>query len=658
MWGVMKYILFLLCILFFNLNVFAEGGLKVNGPNINLGGSNSDYMTPTPDFSGSMNNKDRFTIGSGSDPFQLSPPPDFTFGSISASGGIRFGPPTCSVRTPQVCQLYTSCRNVGGHWNVLDSKCEPAECIFGSTPEPFHPTRCRCNDEVWAVVERGNYLQNCPSQCSASQNKQYSFISKGCVCNEGYTMSTNGTCTADPQPATPDESLCWRELAEKANSCETDSNVAVSQCDSGENDSLKAISGILISTAGSAQDNCERAATAGTSSFYKSEETFRLCDERINSCKTTCTDAKTYLNANKDRVYNACRDRAFSDQVNAGPPLPPDRFNPMYDGQNKATFESAFQSYIAKVDSSQATCETGTAATNRSTLSSAMNEMNTVSKNANKCVCQLGSTSADCAKVVGPADCSTDSTLPGCSKLATVNCFDPKNTTLKCICFRNPDSVECTGAMPKINVKENDIESSAFAGMQKGIDTRGNGESDASGFATGKTTMSDSNVGLGKSGSELYAEATLDAPPAAASGSAFSSEASARGVVAPSAPAGLSGGGAARGGGSSAAAPEAANNFGVASKLGAFFENAKSAIGGVFKKGASGSNSSGDDYRDNGQRNNPAFDAKKFRPRNIVRGIASDNDIAGKHEDIWKVMNKQYKVQDQKDNFIFDTDKK
>lgn len=27
------------------------------------------------------------------------------------------------------------------------------------------------------------------------------------------------------------------------------------------------------------------------------------------------------------------------------------------------------------------------------------------------------------------------------------------------------------------------------------------------------------------------------------------------------------------------------------------------------------------------------------------------------HEDIWKVMNKQYKVQDQKDNFIFDAEK-
>lgn len=649
----MKYILFLLSILFFNLSLLAQDGTSTDSIRVNLGNYQSDFMKPKSDFTRTMDDMNNFSVGTEADPFSLNTPTVYSYGT--ASGGIRFGQPTCSIRTPQACLLYSSCRSAGGFWNAIDSTCVPSSCHMGTTPEVFNPTRCRCNaPDSYAYVDRGNFLQSCPSQCLGSENKMYSFISRSCTCLEGYTMAANGSCNANPAPAQSSAPDCWRELAEKAKACETAANTAVAQCDSGEDDTMSAMRNLLVSTSGSASENCERAATAGTSGYHHVDDTRRACDEKINSCKTGCGDATTFLNANKERAYNACRERAYQEQVNAGPPLPPDRFNPMWDSENKANLDSQFQSLLTKIDSSRATCETGTAAKNREKLTTAMNEMNTTSRSANQCVCQLGSTSADCSKSVkGPADCLEDPTLPGCAKVAD-NCFDANNVSLKCICFRNPESAQCKGALP-VNVKVSEMDTSSFAGAKGSKDTRGN-NSEVSGMAAGKTTEGIGNVGgVGNAGenSGIYAEAELAIPTAA------SESASAGGNTGGEKPAagagtGFSGGNTSKGTNSSAAVLK--NDGGVVNKLSGFFDTAKSALGGIFKKGSNTGETS--DYHDGSNSENQGFESGKFRPRGMVRGIASDNGIAGKHEDIWKVMNKQYKVQDQKDNFIFDTEKK
>lgn len=613
-----------------------DGTTSTDNIRINLGNYQSNTLGGMKDFS----------VGSDSDPYNLMPT-----GYGSVSGGIRFGRPTCSLRTPQACLLSSDCIRAGGYWDIANGACGPAECPFGTTAEIFNPVRCRCNNDSYAYVERGNYLQSCPSQCYASPNKMYEFFKRTCACIDGYTMASNGSCNPNPAaaavPSTPE---CWRELAEKATACETEANKAVAQCDPGERDSLNTLQDLLVGTSGSASENCERAATAGASGYHHIEDTRRACDEKINSCKTDCGDATTYLNANKERVYNACRERAYQAEVNAGPALPPDRFNQMWDSQNKASLDSQFQNLLTSVDSSRATCETGTAAKSREKLTTAMNDMNSASKSANQCVCQLGSTSADCKAVKGPADCSDDPTLPGCAKVVD-NCFDPKNTSLKCICFRHPESAQCGGSQPSINVKVNSGEPSSFAGPKGVTDTRGN-NTELSGMAAGKTTEGISNVGVGKD-AVINAEAEL-AIPAATSGSAVSSvgNTNAEKPVASTA-ASTSGGNALRS--ANPTAPTAKVENGVVRKLGGFFDTAKSAIGGMFKKRSDTGETS--DYRD-GSDQNQGFDSRKFRPRGMVRGVASDDVFAGKHEDIWKVMNKQYKVQDQKDNFIFDVEKK
>ena len=651
----MKYILFLICILSFNYSVFADPG---SGITVNFSKSKLDPFQSGSNFT-DLNDPDRFSMTTISDPFSLKAPPTISYGR-DASGTFRIGNFVCSAQNPEVCKSYPSCRNAGGFWMILDNTCERVNCHIGTIGEINNPTKCNCLADAGFSVERGNFLQSCPSQCSLAQNKVFSFATKGCICTEGYTMNSQGICNpaAAPAPAPPEVSSCWRELVEKVASCESASTSAVSKCDPGEDDSLRAIQGLLTNTRGGAKETCDQIATASTSGFYQVENTRKTCDEQLSTCRTSCDEAKNYLMANKERLYNACRERAFQEQVSAGPPLPQDRFNPMWDGQNRASLEAEFQGLIRRTDSPKATCETGDAVKNREKLSTGMAEMNTTSKNASQCVCELNPGSTECSKsVVGPADCSANPNLAGCKNVAA-NCFDTNNISLKCICVRNPESAECKKLLP-VNDNSITLNENSFAPVKNALDTRNGNGSEASGMASGKTT--EESVGAAdkiEKPSAGYAESGV-IPPEGASGTTFSSLSNAKaenaGVAAAAGgSSGLSGGGA-RGSGAVAAITNNTTAASVVNRFGGLLDTAKSAIGGILKKGSGGSDSA--DYRDGGQ-SGSGFDAKKFRPRGMVRGLASDEVFAGKHEDIWKVMNKQYKVQDQKDNFIFEDLKK
>lgn len=654
--NVMKYILFLFCILFFNFSIMADPATTGDGIQVNLNINKTDYFKPSSDFTNTMNETDRYKIG-GTETLTyggtLTPRTTYSYGSSGTT--LRFGTPRCSVDTPEVCQLSTECMMKGGYWNFIDNNCGRATCHFGTTPNIEDPTKCMCsgNLDAGAFVKRGNFLQSCPSRCFNTPNQVYDFYSKMCQCVGGFRMATNGTCVAVPASATarsvPEVNECLREFVEKASACESSASTAESKCEpNSEDDSMQALRGLLLSSSGGASQNCEQAATTSTSGFYQVENNRKTCDENINSCKSGCGDAKTYLNSNKERVFNACRARAFEAQRDMGPPLPADRFNPLWDAENKPALDSQFQGLITRIDTSQATCETGTAVANREKLSNTMSDMNTAAKDANKCACQLGSSNGDCDKTAkGPADCLSDPTLPGCTRV-TDNCFDPNNKSLKCVCFRNPESIACKGA-PNVNVKGGVNDPSSFAGTKPGADTRGT-NSETSGMAAGGGTGEQINVGNIKN-LENYAQAALTQMEA--SGSAVTPAGNPAVGQAPAAGGGgLGGGGGASRGLSNVAAP-VLDNPSVTSKLSALFESAKTTLSGAFKKGSkpSETSSGGGQYRDGG---NNAVDPKKFRPR-MVRGIASEDDeIAGKHEDIWKVMNKQYRAQDQKANFIFD----
>lgn len=173
----MKYILFLFCILFLNQLLWAEGEpVSSDGITVNLGNFQKDFAKPKPTFTRTLDDMNNFSVGSGLNPYSLTPPPDFSFGA--ASGGIRYGEPICSVQTPQACQLYTSCRSAGGYWDAIDGTCGPSTCHFGTTPEIFTPTRCRCNGETYAYVSAVTFYNSAQFSARLQKIKFIHFFRK------------------------------------------------------------------------------------------------------------------------------------------------------------------------------------------------------------------------------------------------------------------------------------------------------------------------------------------------------------------------------------------------------------------------------------------------------------------------------------------------
>lgn len=665
---------FLLYILFFNQVLWAQpDAQEITATQAQPSSNDSIKLNLDPDSKDLFNPSDSYTQTlermNGDLSNGLETKSVWSMQGTGASQTLIFGLPTCSFQTPNRCLYYAACRRVNGYWDFIANTCSRADCHIGTIEDVTNPGRCRCTSSLGAssvfsldnsfYVDRGDYLQSCPSSCRSAENEIYSLYARACVCEEGFTRDVNGKCVANQitaasgttqrgVAANDNSPNCWGELEAKVSSCESAASGATNQCDpdGGDSDSLALMEKLLFSSNSGASQNCEKAATASTSGYHTTDSARAKCDETINTCRTNCTDAAKYMNDNKERLYNACRERAMQAQVNEGPPLPADRFNPMWDAENRSQVESQFQALLSRANGSRTTCETGEAAKNRNKLSDSMNDLSNTSKAAAQCACQLNPNSADCSKqVVGPLDCVKDPSLAGCKSIAD-NCFDKSNNSLKCICFRDPGSAECKGKFPSnmaagVNFKDSGNQS-GFAGGRKGTEVTGGvtGESGTGGVET--TGIGKINVGDGIKEAEV---STVSVPGASESPS--SSAGSAGAGAAPSAAAGSGGAG-------KRALPQApAGDATIAKKLTGFFNNAKMAIGGVFKKVTDKENSAGETYRDVGQ---PAqqIDVRRFRPRGTVRGIASDQTLAGKHDDIWKVMSKQYKVQDQKDKFIFD----
>lgn len=551
---------------------------------------------------------------------------------------------TCSKNFPARCTTQETCTANNGIWN--GQACAVAPCPRGTTPDLDRPLSdgnyCKCDNDVNYAIERGTH-QLCPSMCRAEDHQVYNLITRGCICAGGY-RDDNGTCVASeatpPSPTAGQE--CLRELQEKVNSCNSAATTAVDQCNpDNKNDTIGALQNLLKGATAviGASENCAQAAVAGSTGYYALDELRGKCDTEIGSCKTSCSDATSYINANKDRIYNACREKAFREQANAGPPLPAERFNPMWDAENRTSFEQQILQMQNNVATDNARCESGTAVTNREKMSNYMTDMDSTFKSASRCECQLNSGGANCTNQIGPKDCAADPTLPGCANVQ-VNCLSTSDNSPKCVCFRNPNSNECKSIRAVNNVKPNS-NLSGFTGP--GNSTDGFGTVDSS--SGGKT---DVGVNVGDLSELKSSEITA----MNASGSAI---AEASPFSAANSGAGSPGVNGNFGSGESNSA-QGEDDTSLRSKIGGMFNTAKGAIGNLLGGKKNNETSSGFGSNRGGlDANGNPMDPTKWRPGKMVRGLASgaDTELAGKFEDIWKVMNRQYKVQDQKDNFIF-----
>lgn len=567
----------------------------------------------------------------------------------------------CSKTNPRNCTTMATCETNNGVWD--GQACAAAPCPSGTTPDPSDSKYCVCDNEANPYsIERGS-SQQCPAMCKAEDHKIYNIVARGCVCTGGFEDRTGlGICVSNAAPQ-PQVAACIQELQDKVTSCNTASAAAVDKCDpkrkSSGGDGLDALQTLLQGATvvgGGAADNCGRAAVAGSTGYYAIEELRGKCDTEINTCKTSCEAATQYLHGNKDRIYQKCRAKAWDDHQCAAPSATPyrsfteDAFNIEWDGVNKALFEQQIQQMQTSITDYNSRCESGgTADSNRDKMTGFMDDMNTAFKGASQCECQLNPGSSNCANQVGPAECAGNPSLPGCAQ-ATVNCLSATDTSPKCICFKNPNSEECKKIQQGNNLKINSTNVSSFAGVGGGFGGSGSGSGDVS----GKTEPGNVNVGdlsgLGADGEVIGANASGTAT--ADGGSPFGTAAGGGGSA---------GGGSTGGGGASGATAAEANGEDetTGKKIGGFFDVAKSALGNLFKKGKDDKGTYDPvtgKYIDGANAN--GLDSKKWRPRGMVRGLAGDTEIAGKFEDIWKVMNRQYKIQDQKDTFLFGGEKK
>lgn len=582
---------------------------------------------------------------------------------------VVVGPPrTCSKRFPSKCKTEAECRQNNGEWN--GTACIPAQCPAGTTVDAEAPEMCNCNGAVAGVKIEAGSSQKCPSMCKPEHHQVYDPLARSCACAEGYEDRSGlglGQCGPKISAAVPQVEECMRELQEKVASCNTAAATAVEKCNpnrealSGD-DTLSTLQNLLggvnsavqaKNSGTGAMDNCMNAGIASTSGYYALEELRGKCDGEINSCKTSCSDATSYIAANKDKVYQQCRKKVW-DQVScmAQWATPYDvnnenTFNSQWDEVNKQPFENKIRELTTHIADNNTKCDTGTAATNRDQISNFMGDMNNSVKSAAQCQCQLSSASSgqDCSKQVGPAECALNPSLAGCAKIAG-NCLDARDTSVKCVCFRNPGSEACK-ASQLVAAKMNPTETSGFAGTGAG---NGSGTSAfGGGEASGKTETGGDIAGdlSGLNADGDYAAGTSSGAATADGGSPF-------GAAAGGGASGGGSGGGASADGATAVGGGGGEDEGTGKKLGGLFDVAKSALGNLFK-GKAGDKGSFDGVNKNGSNYSDAngLDSKKWRPRGMVRGLAGDNELAGKFEDIWKVMNKQYKVQDQKDSFIF-----
>lgn len=552
---------------------------------------------------------------------------------------------TCSKLHPEKCTTMTTCTYNNGTWN--GQSCSAAVCPQGTIGSQSSE-KCTCLSDISISIDRGSG-QQCPSMCRFEDHKVYDGPTKSCSCADGFrdpSGSTNNVmvCVADAAPAKPVVDAapdCLREIQEKVSSCNSSASAAVNQCnpDRENDDTITSLQNLLKGTTGamSASQNCAQAAIAGSTGYHALDELRGKCDTEIGTCKTSCEDATLFINANKDRVYQACREKAFREQADAGPPLPVDRFNSMWDSENKAKFEQQIQEMQGTVTASNAKCDSGTAVTNRDKMSNYMTDMDSTFQSASQCQCQLSS-GANCDKQVSLKDCSTDPTMVGCAS-AQVNCLSVSDTSLKCVCFRDPNSAECKqlAGTPTVNTNAG---LSGFA-APSAVTTNGIGSETSVSGKTGVGLGADDlkNLGSGEvAGGDASGTATADG------GSPFS----------PAGGGGSPGVGGNFGSGENAATGEADSS--INSKIGGMFNAAKGALGNLFGDKKNNNETSKSGVYGNGlDANGNSIDPKKWRPGKMVRGLASgaDTELAGKFEDIWRVMNKRYKVQDQKDLFIF-----
>lgn len=560
------------------------------------------------------------------------------------------------------------CTEEGGQWNS-SGQCL---CLAGDT------------QKVIPFDEKANqYIASCPRLQALAENCESDY-GVGGTFYTGDSVDKQGRCVCENQKeflTSPNESFfgkskcstqtkaeeqspvdqCLAELKEKVDSCSSASTNAVNKCDS-ENKSTngdtitslqQALGGAtaVMQNSGAA-DACMNASIVGSTGYYALDALRNKCDDEIKTCKNDCSSAIEFINANKFAVYERCKASAVQSNIDldslggSTDTSNTESLKEQYDIENKAKFAEQIQQMLETANEKNSVCESGPAVSNKEKLLKLMDTADNAVKSAGQCTCQLSSNNGgtDCSNVPGPAQCALNPYLKGCSQ-ATINCLSPQDQSPKCVCFKNPNGELCKNYANSLAKSSGGSGISGFAGFnqnpfQPSTDSSLKGQQQDM-----NTDLSGLDLNEARKGTSDTVTADIGSPFGAAT------------------PSGSPGGGAGPGGSGSGESTNNANSDsdGTEKKgISGLFQTAKGALSSLFS-GKTGNQNSSTNFKENynrGANDNLLGQANKWRPRGSIRGIAGhDSDIGGKFEDIWKVMNKQYKVQDQKDNFIIGENK-
>ncbi|MFN3455535.1 MAG: hypothetical protein ACK41T_11300 [Pseudobdellovibrio sp.] len=562
----------------------------------------------------------------------------------------------CQMENNQVvwayenCGTESQCRENGGNWDGGSCAQATAMCPRDTTVITGDTQNCLCADGKTKVSKYG--AEFCPSSCS-DDGQIFNSQSKQCECDvsKGYVLiynsgmsseelySYNGSVcikkdnvskSIDNQASS--SLKCLSGIKARVESCKTQAETAVKQCDSKSSSSTSnnIVSGLqqvlqaaplyMQTKAGSgAYQNCLNVGLASQTGYYALDRLKKTCSSEISKCSSSCEDVKNDLENNQQRLYDNCMNELKVRSQSGGSNIQSIE-NSIQAANSELEIEvkSQLQQLAESVTESTGKCDPdGQAEENKNTLQNYMSDINNTAAQANQCQCQLSAGSTSC-EAVGPADCEKNPNLAGC-----------KQATIDCSVSNPPPSCKI--------ITDNKEVSSMIAGVGGGGGSAQTTNTDG----VSKFAGAD-NINLG----DLSGAKTTSGTEAvqADGGSPFGSAQGGGGGL---------GGGPGGGSSSGSGGPSGSSAEGSDPKsIGGFFNTAKSALSSLFGNGKnSGSSLNSKTYgEENGA--GSAIDPSKWRPG--VRGVAAanENGIGGKFQDIWKTMSNQYKRQGLQQNFI------
>ncbi|WP_374077509.1 hypothetical protein [Bdellovibrio bacteriovorus] len=502
---------------------------------------------------------------------------------------------TCGAQT---CGEGYQCNAKGNSFATTVYRCVPIPGFDMAASRAKNACEAECQREGYSCQadnqERTSY--SCRVIAGSPQDNDNQCVGP---CQNGRPGMVNGRCDCIPDNAQNQNqgATCQQQFEQIRQRCGTQQSDTAYTCDEKNDSGMSSVTDTAAQlalmmgqqTSASIQAACSKMADF-TQAANGALAAYRLtCSNSINSCKSACTEAKTYLNQNQQCLT----------------------------GGNQLTYSNLMTS----VDNDIKVCNNYNSKVNEA--QQAIQNYGATSANASQCASLTeGTGSAPVTEF-----CKANPTHVSCAGVAAVDCTNPTQATTNkvCVCTKNPNDPMCSNSQK--------------AGGSDAASIAGGSIDPASRLAKGSD-----NVDLGGDVPGL----PLPSPGASSSGSSQGVDGSQGGGTVGGGSGGGSGGSASSGGGGGGSANENGANVN-----GGFYGGGGGGgkFGGGYGGGGDGSGArgvAGGAGGIPGAQGGP--DLRKFLPggqydpKRGLSGMSGTDGITGPHSNIWQKIQNRYKV--------------